>query len=191
MTTLEQDFAKAKAEMSQNIRFEAERWAAWLCVCREELAPFPDALYAKEDEDTGWNPLQRNLFLVLYNLPDVTFLEIKNLLIKIGNVDDIWNACLHICYMYSFGFFQDKEVFEKVLEDVERCDKCFDWLAVYVYQYVALGTPLTMSQVFHMAHSEDESLIWGFVRVVENEVLCGLGYDYRKEQEPDRVGIGA
>ena len=181
MTTLEQDFAKAKATHTQNVRFEAERWAAWLCMAREELGDFPDILSVKEDECDHWNPRQKNLFHGLLHCRDITFSEIKELIVEIGNVDEIWNVCFeHICYMYAFCFVEEEAV-DRILDQVKECDQCNMWLSAFAYQVIALGRPLSMSDMWHMAHCGSDQVIWSFITAIENDVMCEKGFEFRLE----------
>jgi len=173
--TLEQQFAEAKSKQDSIIEIEASNWAAWLCELQQEFGPVSDILASNEYEDDHWTSAQKNLLFVLINLKGgATFDELKALLIKIGDVDDIWNLCLdHICWMFSMMFI-DEEIVDKVLEDVGKCEHCANAYAVFGYQMVASSNPLTLPEVYSFTHSSKNTAIWSFVRMVETDAVGRL-----------------
>lgn len=188
MTTLEQDFAKAKSRMTNQIRFEGQRWAAWLLLAKEELGPARDVLWGKEPEQDRWNPVQKKLLFVLQNLDDVTWHELRDLIIAIGDVDDIWSVCFdHIAYMYGMCFVEE-EVLDRVLEDIEKCEHCSNVPAAFAYQFVACGKPMTFREIWEIAHCS-ETAIWSLITMVENEVMCEQSTYYMTEEDIATVKV--
>lgn len=187
MTTLEQDFAKARSRVESNLRFEAERWATWLCMAREDVLDIPDALSEKEPYDDHWNAEQKKFFFVLCNLRDVTWTELKNLILDMGDVDVIWDACMHVAYMYGFTVI-DEEHIDDIIEEVTKCPKCQEAMSVFAYQYVACGRPLTLRQVMQIGHYTDA--LWSLVTLVENEVMCERSYEWRMEEQSEVKCVG-
>lgn len=187
--SLEAQFAKVKAKHSDTIHNEAHCWAGWLIACSEELGSFSDILASNEyDDKEHWNPAQRKLLFVLSHLKryDLRYSELYKLLTDIGNVDDIWNVCFdHICYMAAFGFVEEDNI-DNILKDVENCERCQPTLSAFTYQYVPSGAPLTLSEVWEIAHASKASTLYSFVRLIENDQVFGLGTFY-KENEKELV----
>ena len=184
--SLESQFAKAKAKHSDAIHHEAHCWAAFLIMLDETLGPYSNILASNEyDDKEHWNPAQRKLLFVLSHLKrhDLRYSELYKLLTDIGDVDDIWQLCFdHICYMAAF-MFVDEDIIDKVLEDAKSCERCSSALSAFIYQFVAAGEPLTLREVWEIAHVPRSSTLYSFVRLIENDEMYGHGTFYKEHEE--------
>lgn len=188
MTTLEQDFAKAKSRLTNEIRFEAQRWAAWLLLAKEELGSASDVLWEGELEEEHWNGAQKKLLFVLMNLEDVTWHELRDLIIAIGDVDEIWHVCFgYIAYMYGM-LFVDEDALDRVLEDIGKCEDCSNAPAAFAYQFVACGKPMTFREIWEIAHCS-KTAIWSLISIVENEVMCEQSTYYMTPEDHAAITV--
>ncbi len=184
--SLESQFARVKATHSDSIHNEAHCWAGWLIACSEELGPFSDILALNEYEDEErWNSAQRKLLFVLSHLKqhDLRYSELYQLITDIGDVDEIWQLCFdHICYMAAFRFIAEDAV-DKILEDVKGCERCSPALSAFIYQFVPAGSPLTLQEVWEIAHVPQASTLYSFIRLMENDEVFGLGTFYKENEK--------
>lgn len=160
---LHHEFDKIVAKRRNSTEEIASHWAAWLTIAHSEHMPMRHVFSEKDAEDTdNWNSAQQKFWFVTTALEDVTYQEIKKLLVNVGDFELICSLCTHALWMYSSTFICEDHI-DEWLENTTKCDGCYYEALIYTFHYMITDHPLSHSFYEGVAHSDEgdwEYLKW-------------------------------
>ena len=156
---LHQEFAKAAAKQSVQIEEVASMWAAWMMVAHNERMSIADACHHAEHEGSVWNSAQKKFWFVVTALDNVTYQEIKKLLIAIDDVNEIFSVGTHMVWMYAGSFIRE-DCIDKWLEKTDECSGCYYQSLIKCFHYMITDYPYSLNLYEAIAHADEN---WEFL----------------------------
>ncbi len=173
--TLEEQFANAAKEQTENLEREVIAGATYIKLINEQFGSGSDIYCIDEIKDERWDDNQRKVWKYLLTNDHVSYIHLKELLTEIGTSGGVWTVVQHCLWMSYFCLVEPDEV-DEILEQTRGCDFCHDTPIAYMMQYTLFAQPMSANVISAIVHvdgmGEFAQMLW---EVVE---ATGLGFEH-------------
>jgi hypothetical protein len=172
--TIEEQFAKAVKEQTENLDREVTAGATYIRLLNEHFGPGSDIYCHNEHKDEKWDENQKKVWVYLLTNEHVSYMHLRELLEDIGTSGGVWSVVQHCLWMAYFCTLETEEEVDEVLAQVKECDYCQDVPIAYIMQYVLFNQPMSAEVVSAIVHADG---MWEFAQMMWEVVeATGQGF---------------